>query len=432
MPDGANITEAAADGASLLDALAAFVHRFVACTETQAAAIALWTAHTWTFDAADTTPRLAVQSAEKQSGKTRLLEALDLVAPGPLPVANISVAALFRVIAAGPVTLLWDEVDSTFNNKGTGTAEELRGLLNAGYRRGAQVARVVGEGKKMRVERFPVFAPIALAGIGSLPDTVEDRSIIIRLRRRAPNEHVERFRRRVVEPDAARLRDELAGWSAGVIEELKDLHPDLPRLSDRAADVWEPLLAIADLAGGNWPDRARDAAITLSGAQPADDDTLGVRLLADVRTVMGARDRVWTAELLEGLAALEESPWGDWYGKPLDARRLAKFLKPYGVRSREVRIGDRNAKGYVAEDLADPWSRYVPTLAGVSATSATSATPLASPVADVAGVALHAQELYRPPTVMDRYELLRDTFDAEEIDGTEHELTPPHGDGDAP
>ncbi|MCZ7526147.1 MAG: hypothetical protein M5U14_07065 [Acidimicrobiia bacterium] len=139
------------DGAGLLDDVAAFLARYVAFDgDAQRDATALWTVHAHAVDAAETTPRLAIQSAEKQSGKTRLLEVLELVVPAALPVANISPAAMFRVVADGPVTLLVDEVDAIFGVKANGNHEDLRALLNAGYRRGATVARVVGEGRRWR------------------------------------------------------------------------------------------------------------------------------------------------------------------------------------------------------------------------------------------------------------------------------------------
>ncbi|HEY5011432.1 MAG TPA: hypothetical protein VIK61_01845, partial [Acidimicrobiia bacterium] len=197
--DHANSAEGALEvGRCLLDDLRSFLCRFVAFPEPeQADAVTLWIAHTWAFEAAEATPRLSIQSAEKQSGKTRLLELLDLLVRSSLSVASISAAAMFRLIADGPTTLLIDEADTIFDGRGSG-AEDLRGVLNAGYRRGGGVMRAAGKGTG--VQRFSVFAPVALAGIGRLPDTVQDRSIVIRLKRRGITESVEKLRRREVEP----------------------------------------------------------------------------------------------------------------------------------------------------------------------------------------------------------------------------------------
>jgi hypothetical protein len=356
------------DTAGLLAALEQYVTRYVVFRdEHQAVAVVLWILHAWSFKAWSVTPRLAIGSAEKGSGKTRLFEVLELVVPGPQRPANISPAAMFRIIEAGTVTLLIDEADTIFSPKATGPTEELRAILNAGYREGATVLRVEGDRKK-EVKAFNVFAPVAIAGIGRyLPDTVSDRSIDITLAKRARHEHVERFRYSVAAFRAAELRDWAADWADRATPVLADTEPVyLDELADRQADSWTPLLAIADMAGEPWASRARAAAIALSSATDDGDElTIGVRLLADCRTVIGADERIATATLLDRLHTLDEAPWADWYGKPLDSRQLAKRLKLYGIRSRDVRWGTGekdHGKGYQREDFADAWSRYLPPL----------------------------------------------------------------------
>jgi hypothetical protein len=367
----------------VLQALETFVRRFVAFTlPAQVVAVVLWIMHAHAIAAAETTARIAIQSAEKQSGKTRLLEVIELVVPEPLPVANISPAAMFRVIADGPVTLLIDEVDAVFNPKSNGSSEDVRALLNAGYRRGAEVARVVGEGKRMAVQRFPVFAPVALAGIGALPDTVQDRSIVIRLKRRARGEEVEKLRRRLVAPEGARLRERAAAWVADRHEVLTAALPDVPdELPDRAGDIWEPLLAIADAAGGQWPARARAAAVELSCPASDTDQSQRVRLLADIRAIFGARstERLSSADLVAALHALDESPWSEsWF----DARKLAAKLKPFDVRPKVVRQNSEVFRGYVRADFDDAFGRYLPQ----AVTTVTSVTTETSPGTGCNGV----------------------------------------------
>lgn len=355
------------DAATLLDELAAFVRRFVAMSEGQATTVALWTVHTHTLEASEATPYLAVTSAEKRSGKTRLLEVLALVARRPLSTANVSDAALFRSIGAAPPALLFDEIDAIFGPKAR-DREDLRSLMNAGYRRGAEVLRCVGEGSKQEVQAFAVFCPKVLAGIGELPDTVADRSLPIRLERRARNEPVERFRRRDAEDEGTRLREACERFAVDSLEELDGARPELPdELDDRGQDAAEPLLAIADLAGGDWPGRARRAIVELRAGAALEDESIGVRLLGDVRDVFADRDRLSSADLLDGLYALDEAPWGDWYGKPLTTRGLAKLLKPYGIKSRTVRLVDGStgtAKGFQREQFESVWNRYLPPKAG--------------------------------------------------------------------
>lgn len=348
--------------AGTLDDVAGFVRRYVVVTGAQADAVAVWVAHTHALDAADATPYLHVTSAEKESGKTRLLEVLELLAARPLRAGGTTAAALARAVAQQPPpTMLLDETDNTFKRDREYIAA-LMGLLNDGYRRGGRTLLCLPP--RWEPSLLPVFSPKAIAGIGDLPDTVASRSVRVELKRRAPGEPVERFRRRDADERAEPTRITLEALAEQLTPKLADARPSLPdELGDRAQDTWEPLLAIADAAGGDWPARARAAAVELSGSRPAEDDSLGVRLLADIRNITYAQgvDRVATAELLNRLRADDEAPWGDLHGRPLTARTLARLLKPYGVQSRTVRFEDaKTAKGYLVEQFTAPFTRYLP------------------------------------------------------------------------
>jgi hypothetical protein len=362
----------------LLNELDEFIGRFVAFPSDDARyAVTLWVAHCHAFDAFESTPRLTVVSPEKGSGKTRVLEVIGMLVPTPIHAVNMSAAALYRVIVNKP-TLLLDEADTYLGAAVAKQHEDIRGLINAGHRRGATVYRAEVSGKAVKVVEFPAFAPCALAGIGDLPDTILDRSILIAMRRRSPNEHVEPFRERLVRPAAGNLLARLARWGIANWEDLADAWPEMPDgLVDRAADVWEPLLAIADAVGDPWPQRARQAAVNLNAARQQRDPSLGVQLLGDCRRIFTDRDvdRLSTEALIEALTALDESPWGDLRGKPIDARGVARRLRKYEVRPGDHRFADGTKKGYLAEDFHDAWQRYLP-------------TPSAAVVADVALVAL--------------------------------------------
>jgi hypothetical protein len=337
----------------LLAELCDLIRRFVVVTDVQADTLALWVAHTHVFDVFETTPYLAITSPEKRSGKTRLLEVLELVVSKPLVTANISDAALFRVIEERSPTLLIDEVDALMRAR---EREELRGLLNAGYRKGAEVYRM-GGGNNTTLQSFKVYAPKALAGIGDcLPDTIADRAISVRLTRRTRAERIERFRLRDVAPAALELRDALAAWIAPHESRLTDLRPELPsELDDRAQDVWEPLLAVADLAGGDWPVRARRAAVVLSTGDERVDESVTATLLRDVHGIFSSNGHTAyrTAELLERLHKIEESPWGEMpNGKPLSPHGLSRLLKPYRIRTMSVRDhGSDPVRGYKFEQF---------------------------------------------------------------------------------
>jgi hypothetical protein len=389
------------EGARLLDELAAFVRRYVVVTPAQTDALALWIVHTWAIDAAHTTPYLSVTSAVMRSGKTRLLDVLRLLCRDPLPAANVSEAALFRSLGERPRTLLLDEVDAVFGPKAR-DREDLRAMLNAGYRRGAHVYRCVGDGSKQRVESFDVFGAKALAGIGDLPDTLADRSLRIRLKRRAPGEDVQRLSENHPPADAATLRERAERFAKARDVEVASSRPDLPaELDDRAQDAVEALLAIADVAGGVWPDRARRAFVELQrGDDATADESLGLRLLADCRSAfeLDDADRLSTSELIERLAADEETPWADWHGAIIRPKSLSKLLRPFGIRSRTIRLGDDSTpKGYLRDQFHDSWARYHPGLserqsAATTATTEETSSHESGDVADVAGNPFSGEE----------------------------------------
>jgi len=365
--DGVVPTTAELNGPGLLDALVAFLHRYVIFANVhQAVAVALWIVHSHAIAAAEVSPRLHIRSPERRCGKSRLMDILDLLVAAPLTVMNVTEAALFRTIAESPRTLLHDEVDAVFGQKAP-EHEGLRALINAGHQRGRTVARMVPKGRGFETCEFPSFAATALAGIGDLPHTVADRAIAVRLERKLRSEPVERFRRRVVAPQAEKLAEEIALWAAGAIKVLGEAWPSLPdELDDRAADGWEPLLAIADLAGGHWPARARAAALALNGAgHTVDDDGIALQLLSSVRDVFVAKGEahgLWTKdELLPALLALDDAPWGAWSkGKGLSAHQLGKYLRTYeGVIPQTVRKGEVRLKGYLVRDLGPHWERYL-------------------------------------------------------------------------
>lgn len=373
------------DGAAILADLYAFLGRFVAYPSDEAhVAHTLWCVHAHLMGVWETTPRLAALSPEPASGKTRLLEATALVVPRPVEAMNVSAAYLVRRISGedGAPTILFDEVDAVFGSRAP-EHEDLRGMLNAGHRRGAVYGRCVVRGKTVVTEDLPCFAAVALAGLGRLPDTLMTRCVNIHMRRRAPAERVEPFRRKEAEVTAAPLRERLALWAAAVEPTMDGRYPELPEgVEDRAADVWEPLIAVADAAGGTWPELARAAAVALVTESRRDTPSLGVRLLADLQVVFAnsGKLQLTTMEILDALVALDESPWGEINkGKPLNARRLANMLRDYDIRRSTFRAGSATFKGYHGADFADAWGRYVPPSPGNSVTTETAGTNHAVP-----------------------------------------------------
>ncbi|MGV9671308.1 DUF3631 domain-containing protein [Gordonia sp. NPDC003504] len=262
---------------------------------------------------------------------------------------------------AGRPTILYDEIDTVFGPRAKDN-EDIRGMLNAGHRKGATAGRCVIRGKAVETEELPAYCAVALAGLDDLPDTIMTRAVVIRMRRRGPGERVRPWRLRTCGAEAEQVALAIKGWTSRVATEVGRRWPDMPPgVEDRDADVWEALLAVADLAG-HWPDRARDAAVTLVKASRDRAPTLGVLLLRDLRRVFGTAERITTTALLTALNGIEESPWSTIRrGEPLDARGLSNRLGKYGIKPHLFRDPEP-VRGYARADLADAWGRYLPPL----------------------------------------------------------------------
>jgi hypothetical protein len=371
--------ETSLNGAELLNDVHNFIGRFVAYPSEHAhVAHTLWICHTHLMEAWDSTPRLAAISPEPECGKSRVLEVSELLVPRPVESVNVTPAYLFRKVGAeeGRPTILYDEIDTVFGPKAKDN-EEIRGLLNAGHRRHAVAGRCVLRGPNVKTEEIPAYCAVAMAGIGDLPDTIMGRSVILRMRRRSPSEMVKPWRRRVYYNEGIALHDRLEAWASFNEGELTGFWPKMPEgIEDRAADVWEPLLAVADAAGGNWPDRGRVACVALVAESKESTPSLGLRLLKDLKEVFGTEEQLSTQTILNSLYEIEDSPWAELRGKPLNPRGLAARLRSYNVKPKDIRIGDKSLKGYAKADLWDSWERYLCPPPEESATSATKAIKL--------------------------------------------------------
>jgi hypothetical protein len=357
-PDTESVDDGPADGAAVLDHALGVLVRFCVLPSREAAhAVVLWCAATHALPSLPAAPRLVITSPVKRAGKTRLLDVIEGISHDPLPTMNATAAAVFRSLdRKHPPTLIFDEVDTIFGSKRVAeNNEDLRGLLNAGFQRGKSALRCVGPLQKPTL--FATFAMAALAGIGGLPDTITDRAVNIRMRRRKADETVSPFRERRDRPALTKVHDRLAEWlaDAGVVAKLEAAEPEMD-LEDRAADVWEPLIAVADVAGGHWPTRARDAALKLTAEAAEDDDeTLGLRLLHDLRQVFEfiMSDFVPTEILLQHLRQLDDAPWQEM---DLTGHRLGALLREFQIKSKRDTAGQK--RGYARSSFVDAWERY--------------------------------------------------------------------------
>lgn len=347
------------EGADLLEELAAHFRAYAVLPAHGDTTLALWALHTFAHEYFETSPYLAVTSPVKRCGKSRVLDLLHPVVRRPLRTGSATSAVVFRSIEQHGPTLLMDEADTYLPGN-----EGLRGILNTAHTRsGAIVSRAAGEDHQPRI--FSTWAPIALAAIGSPDDTIRDRSIVLTLRRRRADEPVQRLRTAQVERTCAPLRRRAARWVADHAEPLREDDAEVPMaLDDRAADGWHPLLVIADLVGGAWPERARAAAVALSAPRRDEgDDVLGVALLRDVRTAIGTSDRVASGELVRRLVSMEGRPWAECgrQERPLSVHALSRLLRPFGIVPGTIRLPDGTTpKGYYRRDFAEAWERYCP------------------------------------------------------------------------
>jgi len=336
----------------LLDDLVEMIRRYVRTSDDALVAVALWVLHCHAHDCFGISPILGVTSPVPGCGKTTLLTLLGALCPRPLTASNITAAALFRSVERWKPTLLVDEADTFLKN-----SDELRGVINSGHHRGsAFVIRTTGDDHEPR--RFGTWAPKAVALIGKLPDTLSSRSIHVEMRRLEPDDSVEELRAdklQHLEP----LQRQGWRWAQDNAQALHDADPVVP-LRMRDADNWRPLLAIAEVAGGEWLARAQRAAETLSASE--DDQPRGIQLLADIKGVFERleTDRLTSAGLVAQLTSMEERPWTEWRdGKPLTKRQMANLLKPFGIQPRTVRIADETAKGYALGSFDDAFRRYL-------------------------------------------------------------------------
>ena len=323
---------------------------------------ALWVAHTYAFMAAQCTPYLLITSPSKQCGKSRLLDIMKLLVKTPFKCSGVTAAALLRMIDQKKPTVLIDETDSKFVNDEYIAA--IQGVLNSGYETGG--VHYQCDGNNNELKEFETFSAKCLAGIGMkhIPDTVLDRCIVIELHRKLKNQEVKKLRKRTAQKDFEPIRNTLDDWASAAVIDLMEAEPKMPEgLEDRKEDIWEPLFAIADLAGGHWPDQARKDAVELSGSDQFDEDqSMSVKLLTDLRTIFTEQNRefILTKEIILELENIEESPWATYRRNtnPITARQLAGLLKPYGIFSHK----NKGNKGYKTLDFIDPFSRYLPPL----------------------------------------------------------------------
>jgi len=343
------------NGAALIADIIKQIETYIYLPENAKAAIALWTIASYAFDAFYIFPRLRLKSPTKGCGKSTLLDIIEQLVNKPLVPSNISGPALFRVIEAHRPTMLLDEAD-----RYVGKNDDLISIIDAGHKKNGKVLRCVGDDMEPRT--FSVWAPMAIAGIRALTGTIEDRSIMVGMERKPPRVKLKRFRGDRPPKDFEMLASRAARWAKDHQVTLGNADPEMPQLSNRAADNWLPLLAVADAIGGEWPARARTVAIQHVAA----DDDLGVQLLADIREVFTA-EAMHTSDLLAKLIDKEGAPWCEvTYGRPLTAAKLGRMLGEFQIDPGQIKLNGINRNGYRRSALESAFAAYLPAQAALT------------------------------------------------------------------
>jgi hypothetical protein len=347
----------------LLDQCKTLIRSYVVITDDQATVLAVWTLHTYAFDAAETTPYIFVTAPDKSCGKTRVMEVLEYLVNNPIRSGGMTPASIVRIIKErNRPTMFIDEMDSQFGaNKEY--AEAIRGILNEGFRKKGVFIKCVGD--DFKPTEFPVFSPKCFAGIGRLPDTVASRSIPIEMVRKLPSEKVQPFRAREVAAATLPIQKALKAWATPqVIKLLQSARPvPIAGLSDRQSDMADPLLCIAQLADDEWLQQLTKSLMTIFKVNNSEDQSIGTSLLTDIRSIFdeAQTDILDSESLAEGLCEIQESPWASLAnGRKMTPHLLSRMLRRFRVMPSKFRLGSSTYRGYRRVDFEELWLRYCP------------------------------------------------------------------------
>jgi hypothetical protein len=375
------MTDGGPSGPAIVVTLENTFRKYLALDTGLSLVLALWTLATHVFGAFEAFPYLAITSPTKRCGKTRLAEIVELLCAEGLRTVGASQAAIFRsiqisVLKKKSLTLIIDEAEAlgTKSEK----SDAIREILNAGYRRGQSVMRCEGSGEKSYdVKRFDIYCPKVLVLIGNLPDTLADRCIPIRMRRRRQGERVERFFFSRAKWAARKSKRQIDEWATANLTRVKRRYQgkDLMFLADREAELWQPLFAVCAVVAPSRLEQLKTIALNISKSKQSEEPAeWGLILLRDIRDVFNqaSKDRLPSTNLLMDLNAVEESPWPTWSkGRGLDPRGLARLLRPFRVEPHNLRMESGTiVKGYERGDFEEAWASYLP--------APPSATPLQS------------------------------------------------------
>jgi putative DNA primase/helicase len=344
----------------LLDLLSEVYASRVVMPPHAAEAMALWCLHAWAHEASSATGFLQFVSPVPECGKSKGQEALLWTTPRGVMASNISPSSFFRYVDRDRPTLIIDEAETYVKR------EDTRGILDGGITRaGAFTIRTIGDSHEPKL--FSTYGPKVLGGLGKLAPTIMSRCITIHMKRKKKSEQVIKLRGRDTVAFKA-IRSQCCRWRDDNVAKLMDAQPVLPPgLTDRGEDIWEPMFAIAELAGPAWVAKAHAAALAFNGSHDVEDDSLGIQLLAAVRDLIETTKETSSVDSIfsETIAAhLHKDPTGPWlaYGKAqkeISPAQIATLLRPFEIKPSQVRIGATSKKGYEFAAFTSAFDAYL-------------------------------------------------------------------------
>jgi hypothetical protein len=363
--------------AELLNDIEGVITRHVVLNEHAATALAVWVLHTYVFEMRDTVAYVAIESPEKRCGKTTLLSVLAAMACKPLIASNITVGALFRSVHTCSPTLFIDEADTFMAGNST-----MRGIINSGNtRRTAYVLRLSGRVLQLSnsslqppgiapnlqpstsnlqptetgLKKYSCWCPKVIAMIGQVPDTIADRSIVVKMARKLTTEACAPL----AQLDTADIKARCARFGLDMAQHIGEAGKIRGEgLNDRAADTFDPLFVIARLAGDGWEQKIQEAALALSTT--ADAENSGAGLIMDILGVFCETnsEKLFSRDIVAFLRGGSGESAGVKYSS-INEYQISKILRHYRVRSSHIRIGREVSRGYHADDFRDAVTRYV-------------------------------------------------------------------------
>ncbi|MEI8054863.1 MAG: DUF3631 domain-containing protein [bacterium] len=335
------------------------IKKHIILSEHQTTILTLWVFGSYCINAFGIFPKLLITSPDKRCGKTTVLSVLRSIVNKALVASNVTPSAMFRSIELWLPTLLIDEGDTFINNDN----EDLRGIINSGHTRDtAYVLRTEGDSSNRRPKQFSTWTPMAIAMIKNPPDTILDRSLVIKLRRKLASERVTKWSLDNFSKLTS-LRQQLRRWSDDNLELLKNCIPNMPSNdNDRASDNWLPLFSIASLISAKWRIRLEEAFKSSNGNNDEDNENISTLLLIDIKKIFAEinTDKIHSSDLVAKLIGLEDRPWSEYrHGKQITTNTLARLLSSFGIKPKQVYIA-QNKQGYYLSDFDDTFSRYIP------------------------------------------------------------------------